>query len=167
MGRLPDRQTGWPARAQEEMPFWDGFHWLGLGGARGLNSHFRAIPDGSHDGLVTRCIRITGWLLVMACVAPACLPGDKAKDLWVVSRCPSPIWVRGSEVGDASKDDFVKESGALVSPGERQRFPIFDNDGDGVTLSVSAVQGEVGKLTTIPHSDADVRTVEIRDSVCP
>ena len=104
----------------------------------------------------------------MAALATSCLPGDKGRDLWVVSGCPDPVWIKGSEVGHASADDFVKgDSGASVSPGERQLFPVFDNDGDGLTLSVSAIPGEVGTLTTVPHSDAKVRTVEIQGPACP
>lgn len=86
----------------------------------------------------------------------------------MVSGCPTPVWIRGSETGQASENDFVKgSSGASVSPGQRQLFPVFDNDGDGVTLSVSAIPGEIGKLTTIPYSDAGVRTVKIEGSMCP
>lgn len=104
----------------------------------------------------------------MAAMASSCLPGDRGRDLWVVSRCPNPVWINASEVGDASADDFVKgNSGTSVSPGQRQLFPVFDNDGDGVTLSVSAIPSELGKLKTIPHADAEERTVEIEGSMCP
>ena len=104
----------------------------------------------------------------MAALASSCLPGDRARRVWVVSRCPNPVWINASEVGHASAEDFVKgSSGTSVSPGERQLFPVFDNDGDGVTLSVSASPSELGKLTTIPHSGAEERTVEIEGPMCP
>lgn len=96
----------------------------------------------------------------------ACLPGDRAKTLIVSNQCSHEVWVRVRESGSAQPEDMATTRGERIAPGRAVAFSVFDNDADGLTLSATAVDGAIGQLLPVPHSDDDRRTFDIRGPSC-
>src|SRR5437867_11606147 len=106
-------------------------------------------------------------VFVAAGLGSACLPGDRGKTLWVANNCDKGVWVRVRESSTATAEDILTTQGEQIPPHERSRFSVFDNDLDGLALSVSPIQSQAGKLTVVTHSEEASRVFKIEGAICP
>ena len=106
-------------------------------------------------------------VFVATVLGSACLPGDRGKTLWVANNCDKEVWIRVRESSTATAEDILTTQGEQIAPHERSRFSVFDNDLDGLALSVSPIQSQAGKLTVVSHSEEPSRVFKIEGAICP
>lgn len=104
--------------------------------------------------------RIPRLALLYGVLLTACLPGDPGKALFISNECDHEIWVRASESGSVSPAELKATTPTRVLPSARMEFSAFDNDTDGLVISVGATESDIGQLIPVPHSDD--RTLEVR-----
>lgn len=111
---------------------------------------------------------VIGTLLFLAAslLGAGCLPGDRGSSLLISNECEHEIWVRARN-GSALPADMLTSAGERIVPGTAVDFPGPDSGIGGITVSVSAVQNEAGKLLTVPHSDEKSPTFHVRGEMCP
>lgn len=110
---------------------------------------------------------ISRFVVISTLILGACLPGDPAKDLAIVSGCSGPVWLRVSEDAYATAATLQDTPATQLQAGAVFQSNIFDNDTDGFTIAVSGSKDVVSKIITIHHTASRSVRVLLSDARCP
>lgn len=133
---------------------------------RAVKRAFAAIGLAHFPRLRTGRYLFRGVLIISTVVSAGCLPGDPAKALLVANECEHDIWVRVREDRSASSEELMTTGGERIGRQMSVEFSVFDNDPDGLTLSVSTTETEVGRMFHVPHSEDDSLRFEVDGERC-
>lgn len=108
-------------------------------------------------------------LLSAALVLSGC---DSTEAVAVRNDCPKPVFVRLTVRPGASADDIRDHTVYELKPGKERQITdsVLDMEGNGLpgTISVSAVETEVGKLLPLPlDHEGSGPNIALAGSDCP
>lgn len=106
-------------------------------------------------------------LAVATSVLGTCVPGDRGKVLIVSSECSRPAWIRVSEDAQATAPSFRDQRPRQLDVGATIRLSVFDNDLDGLLLTIAGSEADVGKTMLVPHVHGREVVAVVNGESCP